>query len=399
MDVALSVKQPWAALLIAGRKTIEVRRWPTVRRGRVLLHAAKTPDERAEGWNLVRSLPSDLRCLADLRGGIMGSLTLLECRTYRSPESFQADQALHHNSPDWFRPPVMFGFRFADPMPLAFQPYPGQVRFFTVERASERSESLVASSHVVDLSPSQSGPRLLVSVRSPDEVEPAVDGGADLIDIKEPTQGSLGRSDEATLSAIVDSVAGRRPISAALGELRQAVGRSFPSVVPQLAYLKAGLSGYRSRELAWRIEWSAVAERLRSVNPECRLVAVAYADWERANAPPPENVADLACREPAGAFLLDTWRKDGTTLLDWLNSERIARLVRQCRAAGVPVALAGSLGRTQIQTLLPIAPDWFAVRGAVCGEGQRLSSVDATRVRELVELLRAGTDQAPTLHS
>src|SRR5204863_2700985 len=37
---ALSLKQPWAALLVHGRKSVEVRSWPTARRGRVLIHAA-----------------------------------------------------------------------------------------------------------------------------------------------------------------------------------------------------------------------------------------------------------------------------------------------------------------------------------------------------------------------
>ena len=47
---ALSVKQPWAALLAAGVKTVEVRTWPTGRRGRLLIHAGKVPDERPEAW-------------------------------------------------------------------------------------------------------------------------------------------------------------------------------------------------------------------------------------------------------------------------------------------------------------------------------------------------------------
>ncbi len=38
---ALSLKQPWAALLVTGRKRIEVRNWPTARRGRILIHAAR----------------------------------------------------------------------------------------------------------------------------------------------------------------------------------------------------------------------------------------------------------------------------------------------------------------------------------------------------------------------
>jgi hypothetical protein len=64
---ALSLKQPWAALLASGRKTIEVRNWPTVRRGRILIHAARVSDERLEGWQLV---PQDLLSLAQLTGGI-----------------------------------------------------------------------------------------------------------------------------------------------------------------------------------------------------------------------------------------------------------------------------------------------------------------------------------------
>src|SRR5262249_11050532 len=47
---ALSLKQPWATLLVHGLKTIEVRRWQTVRRGRVLIHAARLPDDRREAW-------------------------------------------------------------------------------------------------------------------------------------------------------------------------------------------------------------------------------------------------------------------------------------------------------------------------------------------------------------
>ena len=51
--VAMSVKQPWAALLVAGLKTIEVRTWSARQRGRVLIHAGKFADDRPEGWNMI----------------------------------------------------------------------------------------------------------------------------------------------------------------------------------------------------------------------------------------------------------------------------------------------------------------------------------------------------------
>src|SRR5579883_1868445 len=95
---ALSLKQPWAALLVHGRKTIEVRRWPTARRGRVLIHAARIPDPRPEAWAHV---PPELFDAAQLLGGILGEGELVDCIAYRDPAVFAADRVLHLNDPSW----------------------------------------------------------------------------------------------------------------------------------------------------------------------------------------------------------------------------------------------------------------------------------------------------------
>jgi hypothetical protein len=129
-DYALSLKQPWAALLVHGRKTIEVRRWPTARRGHILIHAARVPDERPEAWALV---PEELRETAELLGGLIGAGELTGCLTYRTVEAFTADQGRHLNDPAWFQPPQMYGFTFTDLVRLPFRRYPGWMRFFPVE--------------------------------------------------------------------------------------------------------------------------------------------------------------------------------------------------------------------------------------------------------------------------
>ena len=41
---AISVKQPWASLIISGIKDIENRKWKTNYRGRVLIHASNSTD-------------------------------------------------------------------------------------------------------------------------------------------------------------------------------------------------------------------------------------------------------------------------------------------------------------------------------------------------------------------
>src|SRR5690242_9185108 len=107
---AISVKQPWAALLVAGVKTVEVRTWGTRLRGRVLIHAAKTADPRAEGWALLTT--PELKALALLRGGAIGSAELTACVRYRTAESFARAAERHRNAPDWFVPAGLYGFVF-----------------------------------------------------------------------------------------------------------------------------------------------------------------------------------------------------------------------------------------------------------------------------------------------
>ena len=223
---------------------------------------------------------------------------------------------------------------------------------------------------------------LLVSVRSPEEAEAALAGGADLIDVKEPARGSLGRADDATIAAVVHAVTGRRMVSAALGELRDFV----PPCPAGLGFAKWGLSGLRG-DPRWAEKLEAAAARLDATKP----VAVAYADASLAQAPSLADVVAFACARSWPAFLIDTFVKDGRTLLDWIGIEELASLCRTCRDGGVAVALAGSLTLEHIDRLAGLQPDWIAVRSAACVGGRRDQAVCADRVRDLVLRLASRT--------
>ena len=127
---ALSLKQPWAALLAHGLKTIEVRRWKPTRHGRILIHAARVPDERPEAWVHV---PAEVLPATRLVGGIIGAGDLdNNYRVYRTLNAFAADQAHHLNELSWFEAPVLYGFVFTNLEVLPFRRYPGWMRFFPV---------------------------------------------------------------------------------------------------------------------------------------------------------------------------------------------------------------------------------------------------------------------------
>lgn len=233
---------------------------------------------------------------------------------------------------------------------------------------------------------------LLVSVRSVAEAAAALEGGADLIDVKEPAHGSLGPADDAVVADIVAHVAGRRPVSAAQGELRDQPDDQLPAPPPTgLAFVKWGLAGCQLLA-SW-------PDRLARIQATCtaQVVFVAYADWQCAQAPPVDAVLDAACRRSGNILLVDTHCKDPAslrrerrpTLLDWLSLAEVESLCRRCRDAGVRIALAGSLGPAEMAALHPLQPDWFAVRGAACEAGDRTASVSARRVRELAASVAA----------
>jgi hypothetical protein len=208
-----------------------------------------------------------------------------------------------------------------------------------------------------------------------------MDGGADLIDVKEPGRGSLGRADEGIITAVCRCVGGHRPVSAALGEL---LDFHHFSAEMKLAFVKWGLAGCRLRA-NWSDLLKDAAAWVIQQNPACRPVAAAYADWQRAESPAPEDVCAVIGNQGFKVVLLDTWCKDGRTLLDWLSISELRRLCDWCRSAGVQVALAGSLDGAAIGRLQELEPAWFAVRGAVCRDSCRTRVIDPGRVRELAD--------------
>src|SRR4051794_2290794 len=110
-------------------------------------------------------------------------------------------------------------------------------------------------------------PGLLVSVRSAAEALAALAGGADVIDVKEPKNGSLGAADDDTISAVVRAVNGRAPVSAALGELVDSIGSlnrsSGRMLVHGISLFKLGLAGSGAHD-EWQTRWQLAIDILVS---------------------------------------------------------------------------------------------------------------------------------------
>jgi uncharacterized protein (UPF0264 family) len=236
-------------------------------------------------------------------------------------------------------------------------------------------------------------PGLLVSVRSAPEAIAALEGGADVIDVKEPGRGALGAADAATIDSIVRAVAGRAPVTAALGEVVEfdfndnaLIDGKIPAGIE---LFKFGLAGCGSID-NWQDRWQAAVKRLAASSPAsaARPVAVVYADWQAANAPEPESILQAGVELRCPALLVDTWDKSAGGLFTHWSAAQVLRFVQTARTRQLAIVLAGSLQGEEFVAAARLAPDLLAVRTAAC-RGGREGTVNNCRVRQLKQCIVA----------
>lgn len=117
---ALSVRQPWAWLIVRGFKPVENRTWHTRYRGRFFVHAGQAFDRDGYAWIVASGLaPAAFPSPGSFElGGVIGAVTLIEC----SPRGSRKGGP--------FRDPEQFGFLLADPVRIPFRRCRGALGFF-----------------------------------------------------------------------------------------------------------------------------------------------------------------------------------------------------------------------------------------------------------------------------
>ena len=134
---ALSFRQPWAELILQGRKTLDLRTYSRSHRGELAIHAAKEVERQA-------CLQFDLDPDSLPTGGIVGVVELvdvipLDAATYAA----RADEHLGGRS---FRQPL-YGWVLTNPRRLeALQPATGRQMLFEVELEQELEQEFAEES-------------------------------------------------------------------------------------------------------------------------------------------------------------------------------------------------------------------------------------------------------------
>ncbi len=236
--------------------------------------------------------------------------------------------------------------------------------------------------------------KLLVSVKNVLECMNAIEGKADIVDVKNPEEGALGACTPKTIREIVKiSHNFNLSCSAAIGDVQHVGNASLAASGAAMCgadYIKVGLKT-EDTKIAGSLMKEVVKEvrKYKNLNDEnIKVVAVGFADWQRANTFPVEELYDVGLTSNCDVLMIDTSIKDGKNLFDFVKEKEILNFAKTAHAFGFEVGIAGSLRNKEISILKNIKEiDVIGVRGAVCPNFERKGEIDKDMVKELKENL------------
>ncbi len=227
--------------------------------------------------------------------------------------------------------------------------------------------------------------QLLVSPSSIDEARRS--GAADIIDVKKPSEGSLGANYPWVIREI--KAFSKKPVSAAIGDFDFKPGgaslTAYGAACAGADYIKIGLT-FDGKEKA-RAVISAVVKAVKDEFPEKFVVIAAYSDFERMGSISPFDMAPIAAEEGADIVMVDTGIKDRQSTFAFMNEEALRKFTDKNTQLGLKTALAGALKFEDIDALKRINPDIIGVRGMVCG-GDRNATVREDLINTALAMIR-----------
>ena len=225
----------------------------------------------------------------------------------------------------------------------------------------------------------------------------AIAGGADIIDVKNTKEGPLGANFPWVIKEIKQLLPAGIELSCTLGEAPGLPGSmalaAYGGASLGVNYVKAGLSGVKTLQEAVAL-LKDIVRAAKMCNPQVKVVAAGYGDYERAQSIEPALVVEAAFLAKADLAMLDTAVKDGKNIFDFQSTQQLGAFVDLAHGKGLGAALAGSLRAQDLPVVSRIGADFAGLRGAACSDSNRETGhITRERVSDLVSVIRQASKE------
>ena len=235
--------------------------------------------------------------------------------------------------------------------------------------------------------------KLLVSVVDKTEALDSIKGGANIIDVKNPKEGSLGANFPRVIQQVKEFMPKNLELSATIGDLPNLPGTAslaaLGAAVSGVDYVKVGLFGVKTSDEATTLI-TEVVKAVKEYDSALKTIASGYADFRSVGCISPMELPMVAHKAEADGILVDVNIKKGKdNLFTFLTDEQLKEFVTQAHNNNLLAALAGSLDTQDIQRVHNLGADIIGVRGAVCTKKDRLAGkLEQKKVLAFAEKIR-----------
>ena len=233
--------------------------------------------------------------------------------------------------------------------------------------------------------------KLLISSTDEKEATEAIAGGADIIDVKNPKEGSLGASFPWVIKQIKAITPPNVELSCTLGDASYHAGAmalaALGAATTGVDYIKTGLQGVKTKENAVSVI-TKITRAIRDHDSQIRVVVVGYADAKRVESVNPMEIPEIAHKAKLDIAMIDTAVKDGRSIFEFLTRNQLSSFVDKSHGYGLGAAIAGSLRKEDLSTINALGTDVVGLRGAACTDKDRINGrLKREMVRELAETI------------
>jgi uncharacterized protein (UPF0264 family) len=221
--------------------------------------------------------------------------------------------------------------------------------------------------------------QLLISVTNVDEAKIALENGADIIDLKDPSAGALGALPLTQIREVVSFINGKKMVSATIGDLPmhpEVIAKGVQKLVSEkVDYIKIGF-----------FEAENYVDCLNALKPfidaGIKIIAVLFAEYKY-----PDNLIALIKNAGLMGIMLDTSQKNGLTFFDHYSEQQRVEFTQNVLHQQLTLGLAGSLTIAHVALVRALKPSYIGFRGGVCEMDQRVLGLRAEKISALCKLL------------
>ena len=226
---------------------------------------------------------------------------------------------------------------------------------------------------------------ILVSFKSQSEISKKNIRLVDILDLKNPDNGSLGEWELSDIKKVVKAFGNEKFISATIGDILD-----FEKIIKKikvfdelkLDFIKFGLFVDNT------VQMSKFLSEIKSCNFKTELVPVVFADKKIILETVFKNLESFKAFK-FNFLLLDTFSKKSGDLFKSCSLNYLSNALLRAKKLGLSMGLAGKLKKNQLPKLLKLKPKIIGFRSAVCKKNNRNDKLSYLKLQNIYHFFKS----------